>query len=222
MMSRTGVWWKVAVSGAALLAATRMDAQVTTTTVQGTVYRADGTVAQGTMLVSWPAFVTANNQAVAAGTTTVVLDSSGFASVNLAANAGANPAGTYYTVVYHLTGGGAGTTATSSSVSTEYWTVPASATATIASVRAKLEPANVAVQSVSKAYVDQLVAAITPTAGNYLSLAGGYAGRTVESAGGPGSECAGGDEALCRCAGGNDIAAGWRDCNWNRAGGRCD
>jgi len=33
-------------------------AQVTTTTVQDTVYHADGTTATGTILVTWPAFVT--------------------------------------------------------------------------------------------------------------------------------------------------------------------
>jgi hypothetical protein len=170
MKSRVGVWLQLAVGGTALLAGARVQAQVTTTTVQGTVYRADGTVAQGTMLISWPAFVTANNQAVAAGSTTVVVGADGFASVNLAANAGANPAGTYYTVVYHLT---SASLTTGSNVSTEYWSVPATAKATIAAVRAKLQPASVAVQSVSKAYVDQLVAAMAPTAANFLPLAGG-------------------------------------------------
>ncbi len=142
---------------------------VATTTVQGTVYRADGSPAQGSMLVSWPAFVTANNQAVAAGSLAVAVGADGFASLALAPNVGASPAGTYYTVVYHVTGqtGGA------QSVSTEYWTVPASATATIASVRAQLEPSMVAVQTVSKSYVDNLVSAIAPTSGNYLPLVGG-------------------------------------------------
>ena len=36
-------------------------AQVATTTVQGTVYLADGSLANGTLLVSWPAFSTAAN-----------------------------------------------------------------------------------------------------------------------------------------------------------------
>ena len=34
--------------------------QVATTTVQGVVYRADGTAATGTLIVSWPAFSTAS------------------------------------------------------------------------------------------------------------------------------------------------------------------
>jgi hypothetical protein len=53
-------------------------AQVTTTTVQGTVYRADGSAATGTVLVSWPAFSTALNQAVAAGSTTAKIGQDGF------------------------------------------------------------------------------------------------------------------------------------------------
>ncbi|HTV09976.1 MAG TPA: hypothetical protein VMD97_13115, partial [Candidatus Aquilonibacter sp.] len=48
-------------------------AQVTTTTVQDTVYLADGTPASGTIVVSWPAFTTAAGQAVAAGNTSVTL-----------------------------------------------------------------------------------------------------------------------------------------------------
>ncbi len=38
-----------------------------TTTVQGTVYSASDQPAAGTLQLSWPAFTTANNQAVAAG-----------------------------------------------------------------------------------------------------------------------------------------------------------
>jgi hypothetical protein len=78
---------------------------VTTTTVQGTVYLADGTPGSGTLLVSWPAFTTASNQAVAAGNTVVTIGSDGFLSVNLAPNLGANPAGLYYTAVFHLSDG---------------------------------------------------------------------------------------------------------------------
>ena len=39
-----------------------------TTTITGIVYRADGTPAGGTPLISWPAFTTNAGQAVAAGT----------------------------------------------------------------------------------------------------------------------------------------------------------
>lgn len=78
---------------------------VTTTTVQGTVYLANGTPGQGTLQLSWPAFTTANNQAVAAGRTAVMIGADGFVSVNLAANLGSWPAGLYYTVNYYLNDG---------------------------------------------------------------------------------------------------------------------
>lgn len=57
-----GVWWMWL-----LLAMAGLSQSVTTTTVQGTVYQANGAPASGTLLVSWPAFTTAGNQAVAAG-----------------------------------------------------------------------------------------------------------------------------------------------------------
>ena len=148
-------------------------AQVTTTTVQGTVYRADGSAATGTVLVSWPAFSTALNQAVAAGNTTAEIGQDGFLSVNLAPNQGAYPAGSYYTVVYHLNDG---------TVNKEYWVVPATATAAISSVRAQLAPATVAIQPVNKSYVDTSIAAIT---GNYLPLSGGTMSGTLVLQGDP-------------------------------------
>jgi len=139
----------------------RVSAQVITTTVQGTVYRADGSAATGTVLVSWPAFSTAAGQAIAAGSQTATIGQDGFLSVNLAPNQSAYPAGSYYTVVYHLNDG---------TVSKEYWVVPATATAAISAVRAQLAPATIAVQPVGKSYVDSSIAAI---AGNYLPLTGG-------------------------------------------------
>lgn len=139
---------------------------VTTTTVQGIVYRADGTVASGTLIVSWPAFSTALNQAVAAGTISVTIGADGSVSLNLAPNAGASPAGTYYTAIYHLSDG---------TVSKEYWLVPATATASIASLRAQIAPSNVALQAVTKQYVDSAIAAIGGTGGSgaYIPTAGG-------------------------------------------------
>ncbi|HSZ17302.1 MAG TPA: hypothetical protein VK764_09395 [Terracidiphilus sp.] len=84
---------------------------VSTTTVQGTVYLANGAPGSGTLQLSWPAFTTANNLAVAAGTLHVAVGADGFVSVNLAPNMGASPAGLFYTAVYHMSDG---------SVSTEY------------------------------------------------------------------------------------------------------
>ena len=145
----------------------RATAQIATTTVQGTIYRADGTVAQGSVIVSWPAFSTATNQAVAAGSVAATIGAGGALSVNLAPNLGAYPDGTYYTAIYHLNDG---------TVTREYWVVPAATTAAISSVRAELAPATVAVQAVSKEYVDSSISAIT---GNYLPLAGGTMGGSL-------------------------------------------
>lgn len=74
----------------------------TMTTVSDTVYRADGTPAGGTLLISWPAFSTAGGQAVAAGNISVTLGSGGSLNVNLVPNADATPPNTVYTVVYQL------------------------------------------------------------------------------------------------------------------------
>lgn len=149
------------------------NAQVTTTTVQGTVYRADGSAASGTLLVSWPAFSTAANQEIASGSISTTIGPNGFVSLNLAPNSGAYPAGTYYTAVYHLSDG---------TVSREYWVVPATTSTQISSVRAQLAPATVAVQAVSKSYVDDSIAAIT---GNYVPLAGGSMTGPLQLSGDP-------------------------------------
>lgn len=157
------VWWAALGMIATAVALLPMGAiaQMGTTTVQGTVYRADGTPASGTLLLSWPAFTTPGNQAVAAGSLSTAIGANGFVSVNLMPNAGALPGGSYYTAVYHLSDG---------TVSREYWVVPASATAAIATVRAELEPSTVAVQSVTAAYVQGAISAVSS---NYLPLAGG-------------------------------------------------
>ena len=134
---------------------------VSTTTVQGTVYLANGQAGAGTLDVSWPAFTTANNQAITAGRTTVTIASDGFMTVNLAPNLGATPAGLYYTAIYHMSDG---------TVSTEYWVVPAAAQASLGQVRAQLMPAAQAVQAVSKAYVDQSIAELSQS---LLTASGG-------------------------------------------------
>ena len=146
----TGKW--VALCLIAMVLAWMASAQtVTTTTVQGTVYLANGLPGTGTLQLSWPAFTTANNQTVAAGRTTVTIGVDGFVSVNLAPNLGSWPAGLYYTATYYLSDG---------TTSTEYWVVPAAAQASIAQVRAQVMPAAQAVQAVSKAYVDQAIQSI--------------------------------------------------------------
>ena len=134
---------------------------VSTTTVQGTVYLANGQAGSGTLVVSWPSFTTANGLAVAADSTTVTIAPDGFVSVNLTPNVGATPAGLYYTAVYYLSDG---------TTNTQYWVVPAAAQASLAQVQAQLMPATQAVQAVSKAYVDQQVAELT---GSLLTASGG-------------------------------------------------
>ncbi len=135
---------------------------VSTTTVQGTVYLANGKPGSGTLQLSWPAFTTSNSMAVAAGRTAVSIGADGFVSVNLAPNLGSSPAGLYYTAVYHMSDG---------TTSTEYWVVPEAAQANIASVRAQVMPAAQAVQAVNKAYVDQAIeslaqGSLTPVGGS--------------------------------------------------------
>jgi hypothetical protein len=73
-----------------------------TTTVTDTVYNADGSTAQGNLIIQWPAFTTAGGSQVAAGTTSAALASNGTFSIALVPNAGATPAGVYYTVTYQL------------------------------------------------------------------------------------------------------------------------
>jgi hypothetical protein len=133
---------------------------VSTTTVQGTVYLANGQPGAGTLVLSWPSFTTASGQLVVADGTTVTIAPDGFVSVNLAPNKGATPAGQYYTAVYYLSDG---------TTSTQYWVVPAGAQATLGQVQAQLMPAAQAVQAVSKAYVDQ---AIQSLAGGVLTISG--------------------------------------------------
>jgi hypothetical protein len=133
---------------------------VSTTTVQGTVYLANGQPGAGTLVLSWPSFTTGSGQLVAADSTTVTIAPDGFVSVNLAPNLGATPAGQYYTAVYYLSDG---------TTSTQYWVVPAGAQATLGQVQSQLMPAAQAVQSVSKAYVDQAIASL---AGGVLTVTG--------------------------------------------------
>ena len=95
------------------------------TTISDTVYRADGTAASGTVLISWPSFQTAGGDAVAAGNLSVTIGPAGAFTAQLVPNVGASPAGTYYVVVFQLDDG---------TVRTEYWAVAATSPTTIAAV----------------------------------------------------------------------------------------
>ena len=119
-----------------------------TTTVADTVYMADGTVAQGTLIITWPAFVTSGGAAIAAGETNVTLGANGALNVALVPNAGATPAGMYYTVVYQLGPG---------EVRTESWVVPTTSPANLATVRTT-PGSGMAQQAVSMQYVNSELA----------------------------------------------------------------
>ncbi|HEV2714766.1 MAG TPA: hypothetical protein VGU64_05840, partial [Terriglobales bacterium] len=119
-----------------------------TTTISDTVYRADGTPAAGTLLISWPTFSTASGQAVAAGTKSVALGAGGALSVVLVPNSGAAPANTFYTVVYQLSDG----------VKTEFWSVGTTSPTTIATVRTTPGSGSSAAPPATEQYVDAAVA----------------------------------------------------------------
>ena len=147
-MLRLGSWLRLAMSVVVMVGVAQALPPVMTT-VNDTVYRADGSPASGTMLISWPAFTTADAKPVAAGTLSVIIGGSGAVSVALAPNAGANPDGTFYKVVLKLDDG---------TTETEAWVIPASATAvTIGSVRSTVVPASVALQVASRQYVDNAI-----------------------------------------------------------------
>jgi hypothetical protein len=154
------LWWMACVACVSMNAWTSGQG-FSTTTVQGTVYLANGQAGSGVLQLSWPAFTTAGNQAVAAGRTNVQIGADGYVSVKLAPNLGSTPAGLYYTAVYHLSDG---------TTSTEYWVVPAAAQASLSQVRAQVMPAAQAVQAVSKGYVDQSIAELTQS---LLTASGG-------------------------------------------------
>ena len=115
------------------------------TQITDTVYYANGGKAQGTLLISWPAFTTATQNVIAAGSTTVQLGPDGLFSAGLAPTTGSAPAGVYYTVVYQLADG---------SNKQEYWAVPATDNTTISAVRAKLVPTTQAAQYMTRDLAD--------------------------------------------------------------------
>lgn len=131
-------------------------AQVATTTVQDTVYSANGTPASGTVLVSWGTFTTAAGKTVPAGNTSATISAGGLLSIALAPNAGAIPMGSYYTAVFHLSDG---------TTSREYWVIPVTAAGggpvTLAAIKSQVLPISVAMQTVSKQYVDAAIAAVS-------------------------------------------------------------
>ncbi len=117
------------------------------TTITDTVYYANGAKAQGSLLISWPAFTTATQNVVAAGSLTVQLGPNGLFVASLAPTTGSTPPGVYYTVVYQLGDG---------STKQEYWAVPATDNTTISAVRAKLVPTTTAAQFLTRDQADSV------------------------------------------------------------------
>ena len=150
-------------------------AAIATTQIQEPIYRADGTAASGTVLIRWPAFSTTSGASVPAGSISTTLSSGGVLSVNLVPNANSTPMGSYYTVVYHLDDG---------QVTREYWVVPVSASAVkVSAIRSSVLPATVALQTVSKSYVDTAITAAT--LGHPLDTTTIYVLKTGDTMSGP-------------------------------------
>jgi len=118
------------------------------TSVTDTVYLASGSPAAGTLVITWPAFTTADGTAIAPGLLDVTLGTNGALDVQLMPNAGATPANVYYTVVYQLQ---------PNEVRTEYWVVPTTSPVTLAQVRTT-PGSGTAAQPVSMQYVNTALA----------------------------------------------------------------
>lgn len=104
-----------------------------TTTVQDTVYKSDGSLASGSVVITWQPFISADHKPVFGGTKTIPL-TNGALSVQLAPTVGATPAGTSYDVKYYQSG---------AVFYEETWVVPSSAQPVgLAQVRATAVPSS--------------------------------------------------------------------------------
>jgi hypothetical protein len=137
----------------ALAFSTPAMAQPALTTISDTIYRADGTVASGTALISWPTFQTAAGDTVAAGNLSVGIGPLGAFTAQLTPNVGASPAGAYYVVVFQLDDG---------TVRTEYWAVPTTSPTTIAAILTT-PGTGLGNLAVTEQYVDAAVASLNAT-----------------------------------------------------------
>jgi hypothetical protein len=129
----------------------------TLTTISDTVYRADGSPAAGTLLISWPAFISASGATVAAGNNHVTLGTNGSFTAQLAPNAGANPAGTVYTVTYQLSDG---------TVKTENWSIGTASPETISQVRTLAGTTTQLAQAATQQYVNSQLATVVHLSGS--------------------------------------------------------
>ena len=133
------------------------------TTVSDTVFRADGSPASGTLLISWPAFTTADGHTVAGGNSSVALGVNGSFTAQLAPNAGATPSGTTYLVTYQLADG---------TVKTENWSVGSTSPETISQVRTLVGTSTPLTQVATQQYVNSQLATVV-----HLSGTGTITGR---------------------------------------------
>jgi hypothetical protein len=128
-----------------LIAVSAFAQSLTLTTVSDKVYRADGSPASGTLLISWPGFTTSNGSAVAAGRTSVELSADGSFRVQLLPTAGGSPAGVTYSVVYQLS---------DATVKTEAWSVGTASPETLAMVRTTAGTGTASGQLATQQYVN--------------------------------------------------------------------
>jgi hypothetical protein len=153
-------------------------APLAVTTVTDTVYSASGVPASGTVLVGWAGFTTASGAAVPAGSTSATIGTNGALSLTLAPNAGATPMGSYYTATFHLSDG---------STSRQFWviptTVPGGGPIRLAMIQNSVLPTSVAMQTVSKAYVDKAIAAAVT--GTPADASSPYVQKTGDTMTGP-------------------------------------
>jgi lysophospholipase L1-like esterase len=158
----------------ALAAQAAAPSAIATTQVTDTVYRGDGTLADGSVIVSWQAFTAASGQSVPSGSTSATI-ANGALSLALVPNAGSTPIGTYYTAVYHLDDG---------SVSREFWVVPVSQVPVqVSAIKSTVLPTSVAMQTVSKSYVDTAIAAAVT--GHPLDSSNPFVEKTGDTMTGP-------------------------------------
>ncbi len=99
-------------------------------TINDTIYRADGSTARGTLIISWPAFTTADKSAVAAGTMTVPIAANGSVNLQLVPTEGGSPVIAYKVVVKSTDG----------TTDVEWWSVPNTTSVPISAIRSKVAP----------------------------------------------------------------------------------
>ncbi len=125
-----------------------------TTTVQDTVYKSDGSLASGSVVITWPPFISADSKSVLGGSKTVNINA-GALQVALVPNAGATPSGTSYDVKYYQS---------TKIYSQETWVVPSSQTSvTLSQVRVNGTPTTSTMLAPSQITGSAIVSNLTAT-----------------------------------------------------------